>query len=61
MDQAEGETNIFAIRTEQTSSIRLSLLCIDFPACCFLVRVKLVYVQAVQEKVQESRNSDMTS
>ena len=33
----------------------------DFPACCFLVRVKLVqYVKAEREKVQESKNSDMT-
>ena len=33
---------------------------IDFPACCFLVRVRLIqYVQAVREKVQESYNSDM--
>ena len=33
---------------------------IGFPACCFLVRLKLVYVQAVGEKEQESNNSDMT-
>ena len=33
---------------------------IDFPACYFLVRVKFVYVQTVQENVQESKNFEMT-
>ena len=57
--QKKGESNIFSIRTEQASSMRF-ILYIDFPARCFLFRVKLVYVQAVREKGQENRNSDET-
>ena len=59
--QKKGETNIFPVRTDRTScsSIRF-ILCIDYPACCFLFRVKLVYVQAGREKVQQSKNCDMT-
>ena len=45
------ETNIFPIRSEQASSIRLLLYRLS--PCCFLVCVKLVYVQAVREKCKE--------
>ena len=47
--QKKDKTNVFPIWTEQASSIRFYY--IGFPTCCFLVCVKLVYAQAVLEKI----------
>ena len=56
------DENIFSQYGPNNSNKRLyfphsvTLHYIDFPACCFLVGVKLVYVQGVQE----IKNSNMT-
>ena len=55
----KDETNIFPIRTERVSSIRF-LLYIRSGLLLSSPRAKLVYVQAVREKVQENKNSNMT-
>ena len=47
--QKKDKTNVFPKWTEQASSIRFYY--IGFPTCCFLVCVKLVYAQAVLEKI----------